>query len=185
MLTSSLVTLALGAQACTNAKYLDAARYFHVTARFMNQEPDQNSLGYQNTELQLIKLTAWARIGILADEHDKRRLSRISARLEQRVRAKTEAVKRDRQYATGIMTEEGEERIAGTTDEQQQHNESSLMDVDTAPLIPEALEEEKTIEICQLLNHYLSQFGALELNLQVSADVYEFEYSYSNDGPLL
>lgn len=150
----------------------------------MNQEPDQNSLGYQNTELQLVRLTAWARIGILADEHDKRRLSRISTRLEQRIKAKTEATKRDRHYATETMAEEGEGRTIETADEQQQHNESNLMDVDTIPLIPEALEEEKTIELCQLLNHYLSQFGALELNLQVCVYVFGFECSYSNERPI-
>ncbi|KAF9933714.1 hypothetical protein BGZ65_004018, partial [Modicella reniformis] len=132
--TSSLIMLAMGAQACTNAKYLEAVRYFQITARFM-QEQDPSTPGLQSIELQFIKYSAWSRIGILADEHDKRRLARIYARLEQRVKVKTEAAKRARQYSTEALAEEEEERAIEATDMPQQHGESNAMEIDATSLL--------------------------------------------------
>ncbi|KAG0366081.1 hypothetical protein BGZ54_005845 [Gamsiella multidivaricata] len=146
----------------------DLEDYFHAAKQ------DASSPAFAKIGQQLQKYSAWAQLGILADELEKRREARISNRIEQKVGAKADAIRR----VVSTKAVQGAATSAATEMAESSTADETRMDVDDLLLDPETQEhvkkgkqakedEEKTLEICRLLTHYLSSYGALELNLQL------------------
>ncbi|KAF9346344.1 hypothetical protein BGX26_002161 [Mortierella sp. AD094] len=169
-LTSSLMMMALGAHACNRSQYLDGDYFFQSAAAFMAQEQDNTTPIFGQIDFQCAKHSTWAQLGVLVLEHDQRREKRLFTRLEQRLKVKDN----DSAIAKTNNTDMQTTATATATDDN-----SNAMDVDDNTAEMEALQERtrkeayasedesRTLEICRLLNFYLANYGALELNLQL------------------
>ncbi|KAF9399594.1 hypothetical protein BGX21_005956 [Mortierella sp. AD011] len=169
-LTSSLMMMALGAHACNRSQYFDGGYFFQLAAAFIAQEEDKTTPIFGQIDFQCAKHSAWAQLGVLVLEHDQRREKRLFVRLEQRLRVKGNDSAKVKNKGTDKQTTATAPAI---------DDSSNVMDVDDNRAEMEALlehvrkeayasiDESTTLEISRLLNFYLTNYGALELNLQL------------------
>jgi hypothetical protein len=165
---------------------MEGVLFTQTAARFMalEQEASVSSSSssspavFAKVDQQFQKFAAWSHLGILVEEHEKRKESRVVRRLEQRVAAKAEAVRQvsaGKRVGSEIRAGEAEKTDVATA----QPGDDTRMEVDGSPLDVETQErakreeqakedEETTVEICRQLQLYLQTFGPLELNLQAS-----------------
>ncbi|KAG0330293.1 hypothetical protein BGZ99_005986 [Dissophora globulifera] len=212
-LTSCLVSLAMSAHSCNHAHYTRSVRLLQSTTQFLSEDKQQHHHRQQEQhlpygvdgedmvvasdqiEFHIDKYSTWSQLGILAEELEQGRDARIASRVEQRVRAKAEAVKNDRRTPRVATTLDrhlapidGEamivEDVRGTNSSDTgdfemamdlgQEDDSAFKTAANEEVQERVkkeeqarLDEEKTIEISRLLDVYLKHHGALELNLQL------------------
>ncbi|KAG0000087.1 hypothetical protein BGZ79_006327 [Entomortierella chlamydospora] len=169
-LTSSLMMMALGAHACNRSQYFDGDYFFQLAAAFIAQEEDKTTPIFGQIDFQCAKHCTWAQLGVLVLEHDQQKEKRLFARLEQRLKVK------DNDPAKA-KTKGADKHTTATVPAIDDN--SNAMDVDDNTAEMEALQERtrkepyasedesRTLEISRLLNFYLTNYGALELNLQL------------------
>ncbi|KAF9432493.1 hypothetical protein BGZ76_010709 [Entomortierella beljakovae] len=134
-------------------------------AGFITQE-DQSLPAFAQIDFQLAKHSAWAQIGILAVEHDQRREQRIQARLEQRLMGKEKSLNTSAKQTSSSNTPmDSQDGNAMDVDDNTAEMEAHQERVKKEEHIKE--DEARTSEICRLLSLYLTNYGALELNLQL------------------
>ncbi|KAF9134449.1 hypothetical protein BGW39_007064 [Mortierella sp. 14UC] len=166
--TSSLVTLALGVQACKRDRCLDSALYLQSCERFFSHpQMGLNSIAFNHLQAEMRKQVAITQFGILVQEYETSREQRLLVRLEQRINA-----------GSGTARESGAYKAPGTHSNQQGQIEQDddKMDTDeprsfnsSEPSLPSKEDDEIVDSLCQLLFQYLQTFGPLDEKLQLHA----------------
>ncbi|KAF8966004.1 hypothetical protein BGZ46_000461, partial [Entomortierella lignicola] len=154
--------------------YIEASGFSQYAAGFLSQEQDKSNPIFGQIDFQCAKHSVWAQLGVLALEHDQRREQRMHTRLEQRIKNK------DIDSANAKANNmDNKQSAAAPTSTPNGKDNSNTMDVDDTRAEMEAIQERtrkeahaaedesRTLEICRLLNLYLANYGALELNLQL------------------
>ncbi|KAG0336121.1 hypothetical protein BG004_008184 [Podila humilis] len=154
-LGSGMVMLALVGYSCELSQYEDSVSYLQVAGRFLSYEQEKSSAGYAMVDTQFRKLSFVTDIGALVSKMDERRDAKLEARLRTKVVPKTTVAPspNDDEAAMDVEMQEDE---AATEAERQMKSEEA---------VDRAMVEDLSIR----LMGYLTNFGALETELQLRA----------------
>ncbi|KAG0381101.1 hypothetical protein BGX24_011508 [Mortierella sp. AD032] len=166
--TSSLVTLALGVQACKRDRCLDSALYLQSCERFLSiQQMGPVNIAFNQLQAELRKQVRITQFGIHVQEYESSREKRLLARLEQRINASSDS-----------CGDSGANKAPDVHPNQQGQAEQDddKMDTDeprptnsSEPSLPSKEDDQIVDSLCQLLFEYLQTFGPLDDKLQLHA----------------
>ncbi|KAG0219649.1 hypothetical protein BGX33_001821 [Mortierella sp. NVP41] len=157
--TSSLVTLALGAQASKRNRSVEAAYFLQSCERFIaNSEMDAMTMSYNTLQAEFTKQVTITKFGIALQEYEDLRERRLLARMQQRINTNKTPGSAQRQDG---RTEQDDNRM--DTDEVPPANSSD------PSILPTKDDDESVNFICQFLRDYLATYGPLDQKLQLRA----------------
>ncbi|KAF9905268.1 hypothetical protein EC991_001867 [Linnemannia zychae] len=166
--TSSLVTLALGVQACKRDRCLDSALYLQSCERFFSHpQMGLNNIAINHLQAEMRKQVAITQFGILVQEYESSREQRLLVRLEQRINGGSSTTRNSSaqkapssQSVQQGQIEQDDDKM--DTDEPRPNNSSESS-------LPSKEDDEIVESLCQLLFEYLQNFGPLDEKLQLHA----------------
>ncbi|KAF9935115.1 hypothetical protein FBU30_007494 [Linnemannia zychae] len=167
--TSSLITLALGVQACKRDRCFDSIHFLQSCERFLSSPQLGNiNIAYNHLQAELRKQLAVTQFGLTLQEYESSREQSLMTRLEQRISGNPGA-NGDTSTSKATSSNLNKEGKSEQDDMKMETDEPRPSASSEPSSVTNKDEDEIVNSLCDLLFQYLQTFGPLDQNLQLHA----------------